>query len=272
VSGVAALLLAQTPSLTPPQLRTLLTTYATPTAPGEQIGSGIVNARNALSQTLSPTRQVFVRAVDATSGATVATVAAPGGNYTLTGLPDGSYFVVAGEDEAGDGAIGVPSRRFGAFGGISHPTAVPVTSTTGGFAAFAIGFPVEQEPNTQAGNASRLLVDGAIEGSLASTDTTDFYRIVVPTAGTYTFETTGFAGAFCSFALDLNTTLTLLDQSQAAIDQNVDIDPSATANNFCSRISRTLTPGGYYLRVSRGDFFGTGPHSGRYILEARTGP
>jgi subtilisin family serine protease len=272
VSGVAALLLAQNPSLTPVQVRNLLLNYATPVAPGAQIGAGIVNARNALTQTLSPTRQIYARAVDATTGATVATVAAPGGNYALSGLPDGSYFVVAGEDEGGDGAIGIPGRRFGALGGISHPTAVPVSSSAGSFAAFAVGFPVEKEPDDQAANASRLLVDGDIDGSLTAADTTDVFRIVIPTAGTYSFETTGFAGAFCSFALDLNTTLTLLDQNQGPLDQSVDIDGGATANNFCSRITRTLSPGGYYLRVSRGDFFGTGPHAGRYVLEARTGP
>ena len=33
-------------------------------------------------------------------------------------------------------------------------------------------------------------------------------------AGTYSFETTGFSGAFCGFALELNTVVTVLDLSR----------------------------------------------------------
>ena len=230
----------------------------------------MVNARNALTQTAAPARQILVRAVNAATGAVTATVSAPGGNFTLPGLPDGGYLVAAGEDEGADGFIGLPGRRFGAYGGISAPTAVAVTGSAGGFAAFSIGFPVEREPNDLAGASSLLLVDGAVEGSLGGSDQVDWYRIVVPAAGTYTFETTGFGGAFCSFALDVNTTLDLLDQNLDSFGQNVDIDQGN--NNFCSRISSSLAAGVYYVRVTRGDFFGAGPHAGRYILQARSGP
>jgi hypothetical protein len=270
VAGVAALLLAQDPTLKPSDLRARLTTYATPLPATEELGAGLVNARNALTQTTAPSREIYVRAVNAATGSIAATVPAPGGNYTLSGLPDGSYYVVAGEDESGDGLIGLPGRRFGAYGGISAPTAVPVTATAGAFVAFTVGFPVEKEGNDVPGSAGQLQVDGAIEGSLSATDVTDYYRVQVPVAGTYSFETSGFAGAFCSFALDLNTTLELLDQGQGVIAGNVDIDSSN--NNYCSRITAPLPSGTYYLRVTRGDFFGTGLHTGRYILQARTGP
>jgi hypothetical protein len=270
VAGVAALLLAQDPSLTPAALRNRLLTYAAPLGTIEQIGAGVVNARNALSQTFGPARQILVRAVNAATGALVTTVSAPGGPYTIPALPDGSYFVVAGEDEEADGFIGLPGRRFGAFGGISSPTAVAVTASAGRFAALSVGFPVEREPNDAAPSAGLLLVDGAIEGSLSGTDQVDWYRIVIPAAGSYTFETTGFRGAFCSYAMDLNTTLDLLDQNLDSRGQSVDIDQAS--NNFCSRISVSLAVGTYFLRVTRGDFFGTGPHSGRYILQARAGP
>jgi subtilisin family serine protease len=270
VSGVAALVLAQNPSLTQAALRDRLVTYAVPLGSAEQLGAGVVNARNALTQTAAPARQILVRAVNATTGAIAATVTAPGGNFTLPGLPDGSYVVAAGEDEGADGFIGLPGRRFGAYGGISAPTTVAVTASAGGFAAFSIGFPVEREPNDLAASASSVLLDGAIEGSLSSSDQVDWYRIVVPASGTYTFETTGFGGAFCSFALDVNTTLDLLDQNLDTIGQSVDIDPGS--NNFCSRISSPLAAGVYYVRVTRGDFFGTGLHAGRYILQARSGP
>jgi hypothetical protein len=200
----------------------------------------------------------------------VATVSASGGNYTLSGLPDGNYFVVAGQDEGGDGLIGLPGRRFGAYGGVATPTSIAVSGSAGGFAAFTIGYPAEQEPDDLPGSATPLLMDGSIAGGLSTTDVTDYYRVLVPSAGTYSFETSGFAGAFCSFALDLNTTLDLLDQSQTPVAQSVDLDSSK--NNFCSRITASLPAGTYYLRVTPGDFFGSGPHTGRYLLQARSGP
>ncbi len=265
VSGVAALLLAQDPSLTPAQLRTRLITYATPIDPGEQIGPGIVNARNALTQTAAPSRQLFVRAINAATGAVAATVAASGANYTLSALPDGSYYVVAGEDEAGDGQIGIPGRRFGAFGGVSSPTAVAVSGTVGGFAAFTAGFPSEEESNDVAATANRLTVDGAVQGGLSATDQTDVYQIQIPVTGTYTFETSGWFGAFCGFALDLDMILELRDQTQNSLGNSIDID--VNGRDFCSRISQTLTPGTYYLLITRDS-----GSTGRYILQARTGP
>lgn len=270
VSGVAALLLAQDPSLTPAQLRNRLITYSTPISPSQQIGPGIVNARAALAQSLALTRAIRVRAVDAATGVTVAEVAAPGGSYTLGGLPDGTYYVVAGEDESGDGQIGLPNRRFGAFGGISSPAPVTVSSAAGAFAAFSIGYPVEQEPNDLPAAASQLMIGGTVQGSLSGTDVVDYYRIVVPTDGTYTFETGGLFGNYCSFALDLNTVLQLSDQSQNELVISQDIAPAG--NDYCSRISTSLPAGTYYLRVTPGDFFGTGPHTGRYLLAARSGP
>lgn len=270
VAGIAALLLAQNPALTPAQLRSRLLTYATPLAPGQQLGAGIVNARAALAQSTTIPRSIRVRAVDAATGTIVAEVAAPGGNYRLGGLPDGSYYVVAGEDEAGDGFIGAPDRRFGAYGGISSPTAVSVSSAAGGFASFAVGYPVEQEPNNTAAGASLLQLEGAVQGTIDLADPIDYYRIRIPSAGTYSFETTGWFGNFCSYALDVNTTLTLLDQNQ--VEQAANADIAAASNNYCSRLTLSLTPGTYYLTVTPGDFFGTGPHSGRYILTARSGP
>ncbi len=271
VSGVAALLLAQNPGLSAQTLRSMLTGFATPVSASQQIGAGIVNARNALTQTTAPSHQLYVRAVDALSGATVATAPAVGGNYTLSGLPDGSYYVVAGEDEATDGLIGLPGRRFGVFGGNAAPTPVLVSTAQGGFASFVVGYPGEREPNDLPAGATRLLLDGAVQGELtAAGDNVDYFRVSIPAAGTYSFETTGGQGAFCSFALDLNTTLTLYDSAQAQLAQNADID--LAHNNFCSRITQSLSAGTYYLAVTRGDFFGFGPHSGRYILAARTGP
>jgi hypothetical protein len=68
----------------------------------------------------------------------------------------------------------------------------------------------------------------------------------------------------------VNPTLELLDQSQQSI--SLVQDNGAGNNDYCSRITTALSPGSYLLRVSPGDFFGTGPHSGRYILNIRAGP
>ncbi|HXI20580.1 MAG TPA: S8 family serine peptidase, partial [Gemmatimonadales bacterium] len=271
VSGVAALLLAQDPALTSAQLRARLTTYVTPVDPAQGIGPGIVNAYLALTQGAVPARQLYVTAYDASTGSPVATVAASGGSYTIPNLPDGSYFVYAGEDEDGDGLIGLPDRRFGAWGGAATPTPVQVTSNAGAFVSFTIGNPVEREPNNAVPPGSRLVLGGSIRGSLDAQDPVDLYRIDLP-AGTYSFETHGWFGDFCSFALDVNTTLDLLDAGQGVLQTSVDLLPQPAGNNYCSRITATVGAGTYYLRVTPGLFFDGSPHSGRYVLWARPGP
>ncbi|MEO8635815.1 MAG: S8 family serine peptidase [Gemmatimonadales bacterium] len=271
VTGIAALLLAQNPGLTAAQLRSRLENFATPTDPSQQLGAGIVNARNALTQTLTPARQVYARAIDASTGAVVATVpATTGGGYTISGLPPGNYYVAGGEDESGDGVIGVPDRRYALYGGSAAPAAVAVSAGSGGFAALTLADPAEVEPNDVAATATSLLLGGSVRGALTGADQVDWYRVLIPSGGLYTFETAGWFGDRCSFALDLNTTLELLDSGQSSIATSVDID--VANNDFCSRISTTLSAGVHYLRVTRGDFFGFGPHSGRYALWARSGP
>ncbi|MGH7671582.1 MAG: S8 family serine peptidase, partial [Gemmatimonadales bacterium] len=68
VTGVAALLLAQSPGLTAAGLRTRLTSYAIDVgAPGRDdfYGAGIVNARNSLMQSFAPPQQLYARLYDA---------------------------------------------------------------------------------------------------------------------------------------------------------------------------------------------------------------
>src|SRR5207244_1250128 len=79
VTGVAALVLAREPGLSVAALRARLTGFAVDVGsdgPDQLYGAGIVNARNSLTQSLAPPRQLYARLYDATSGAVVATRAA----------------------------------------------------------------------------------------------------------------------------------------------------------------------------------------------------
>jgi len=279
VSGVAALLLGAEPGLTSADLRARLLSYAVDEgAPGpdEFYGAGIVNARNSLTQTLAPPTRIFVRLVDTTNGTTVATEQASAfGDFTFSGVPNGSYFVFGGVDENGDGLVGLPGRPWGAYGGTGAPAAVAVSSTVGGTAFFPVGAPGENEGNDDPAHSNRLIVGGFIQGSIPSaSDPADVFRVDIVTAGPYAFETSGWNGGYCRFALDLNTVLTLSDANGAVLASNDDIDPQDPAplvGNRCSRIQAQLTPGRYYVTVTAG-LSGLGAvHTGRYRLQARAG-
>jgi subtilisin family serine protease len=281
VSGVAALLLAQNPNLTVSQLRDRLLNFAVDAgAPGPDIiyGHGILNARNSLTQTTAPAARTYARLYHAVTGALVTTVPASGGGaFTFNGVAPGDYWVFAGQDEDNDGVVGAAGRRWTAFGGIPAPTLLRTTATGGASAFFLFGTAQEAEPNDDRAHASRLVVSGWVFGEMQAGDPADFYRIEIPVAGTYTFETSGFGGSYCRFALELNTKLALQDSQGVELDNNDDIDPKEGASlvgNRCSRIRRQLTPGTYYLVVQASG--GTNPnnpgiHTGRYRLEARAG-
>jgi subtilisin family serine protease len=264
VSGVAALILAQNPSLTQAQLRARLTTYAVDAgAPGpdNQYGAGIVNARNSLTQTPAPPTKTYARLFSA-SGVLLATAAvAADGSYAFTGLGDGSYTVFGGTDENGDGQIGVPGRRWGALGGSATPAPVTVDGAAIYPATFAVALPTEHEPNDAAAQANALVIGGYVTGAIGSVSDVDLYRVRIPQSGTYTVETSAVNGA-CGFALEENTRLTLSDSSGTVLAINDDID--AAALNLCSRVTATLSPGSYLVAVQ-------GSRAKRYRLAARAG-
>ena len=279
VSGVAALILGAEPGLSSADLRARLLNYAVDegaTGPDEFYGAGILNAWNSLTQTLAPPGRIFVSLVDTANGTTVATQQASAtGDFTFSGVPDGSYFVFGGVDENGDGLVGLPGRPWGAYGGAGAPTAVAVSSTVGGTAFFPVGAPAESEGNDDPVHSNRLLVGGSIQGAIPSpTDPADVYRVDIATAGSYTFETSGWNGGYCRFALDLNTVLTLSDANGGVLASNDDIDPQDPAplvGNRCSRIQAQLMPGRYYITVTAG-LSGLGAlHTGRYRLQVRAG-
>jgi subtilisin family serine protease len=263
VAGVAALLLAQDPSLTRAQLRARLTTYAVDAgAPGpdNRYGAGIVNARNSLTQTLAPPRSIYARLYDANGLLRATTTVAADGSYAFTGLGDASYRVYGGTDESGDGQPGLPGRLWGALGGSATPAPVTVDGAATYPATFAIALPTEREPNDVPAQANELALGGYVSGAIGSASDADVFRVRIPQSGTYTFETSAVNGA-CGFALEANTVLTLRDSTGTVLATNDDMD--AAALSYCSRISMGLASGSYSIAVSGG--------TGRFRLAARSG-
>lgn len=264
VAGVAALLFAAEPGITAGAVWDRLTDWAVDAGPegwDEQFGWGILNARNSLTESFEPAADVYVQLVDAASGAVLAeTMAAADGSYEFPDLEDGEYLVYAGQDREGDGLTGEPGRRWGAFGGTSVPTGVTLAGPGTHTASFTIGIPVEAESNGTLADADALLLNSYVRGEIgdASAADADIYKVLIPASGTYVFETVGMSGV-CGVTLEEDTYLTLMDADGSTLEENDDVDPS----NLCSRISRTLEPGTYYVGVTGWEGEGR-----RYFLEA----
>lgn len=246
VAGLAALILSENPGVPPATVRQRIIDYALPTSAGPR-----VNARNSLTMTQAPTSALWAVLVDAATGAEVSRVQAGSSNdYSFDDLPAGEFHVFAGTDEDGDGRVGVPApipfaRAWGAAGGAVSPSATPIAGSESASVSFDVGLPVEQEPNDGTAAPNALVVGGYTFGQLPAGDV-DVYRVIVPAQGTYRFETVGVTGA-CGIVFEENTTLRLLDSDGVELAANDDID--ANSNDYCSRISISLTAGTYFLEV-----------------------
>lgn len=275
VSGVAALVLAANPGMSGTALRARLLGTAMdigPVGPDDRYGAGVVDAYAAVTGH-QPSATTIVRAIDASSGAVAATDTADvDGSFALTRLAAGSYYVVAGQDENGDGVIGFPGRRMGWAGG-TQPAPITVDGTHMGTAAIVIGAPVEQSPNGDRAHAQQMFVDSWVAGSIGASTTTDFYRVVIADAGTYTVESSGVLGA-CGLAVELNTTISLSDKNGGAVASNDNTSSFGTSGmtfpgNYCSKISATLQPGAYTIAVKWSGVPAANP--GSYRLQVRSG-
>ena len=265
VSGVAALVLAQTPSLTAAALRSRLTSYAV--GPASPYGAGLVNAYNSLTQSIGPATERYARLYSATTGAIVQTVLAEArGDFAFSRVEDGAYFLYGGTSDGGDQQVGSPGNLWGAFGESAVPSAFTVLGGGPYRVSFSIGFPMPLQPSHARESAAPLVIGGYVQGGIVDTLTLDWYRVRIPESATYTFETSGWVAA-CGFALEEATAIGLFDAAGTIITSAGFVDPDRF--NFCSRLTRTLSPGTYYVAVAGavgGGFFG-----GRYRLQARVG-
>jgi len=265
VAGVAALVLAQTPSLTAAELRSRLTSYAT--GPQSPYGAGLVNAYNSLTQTFGPPTQRLARLYTATTGAIAQTVLAEaGGAFTFSHVEDGTYFLYGGTID-GDQSLGAPGSLWGPFGELAIPTPLTVLGAGPYRVSFSIGVPMQVRPNHTIQTASGLALDGYVQAAIVDSRTLDVYRVQIAQPGSYTFETSPWVGA-CGFALEDATQIGLFDAAGTFLTSASFLDPRRY--NFCSRLTRTLSPGTYNVAVA--GVFGGGVFGGRYRLQARVGP
>lgn len=122
---------------------------------------------------------------------------------------------------------------------------------------------MEAEINDAMGSADELPLGGYLNATIIPGNDQDFYAVRVPQTGTYTFETQGFRGE-CGLALGSDTVLELLDSGGLLLGSNDDIDTDNLRH--CSRVTATLEPGIYYLRIYSWDGL-----EGWYLVTAREG-
>jgi hypothetical protein len=250
VTGVAALVLAANPALTRSQLRArLLDNTIDLGAQGDddEFGAGLVDAAAAVRNGAAA-RETYVRLYDADTGTIHGPVlATPAGAYSFGELPDGDYYVYAGEDHAGDALTGLFDRRWGALGGSTTPSAVSIEQSSTETASFSIGYPQESEGNNSIGSADVLPVGGYAYGTIQGGADADLYRFVLDTVKTVVIDTDAVLGA-CGFTDQVDTVLRLLDHNGAELAAHDDID--SAIGRHCSRIQPILPAGTYHVEVT----------------------
>lgn len=264
VTGIAALVLAREPGLTPAQLRARLTNYAIDlgiSGPDTFYGMGLLDARNAVTASMAPPRRLLARVVSAATGRIVRTVATTGvrGDFEVGGLADGPYWVFAGDDDSNDGLTGVPMRSWGALGGAAAPMSVIVDGAGIYPAVFSIDRAAEIEPNDTPQQADELVADGYILGSIAYAQDDDFFRLRIAQAGSYLIRVTGQSAA-CGFALEADPILSVYSATGVLLGSIDDLD--LPGRDFCSALTLNLVPADYLVRV-------TGYSQGRYAVSTR---
>lgn len=268
VSGVAALVLAANPGLTSSQLRTRLLDHATDLGPAgsdNSFGAGLVNADASVRNGGEAPRDTYVWAFDEQTGRAYGPVrASSGGGYSINALPDGSYWVYAGEDRNGDLRTGVFDRLWGGLGGSTTPGSVAIAQSSIVSASFDFGFPAESENNGTLPTADRVPMGGYSYGAISPSADVDLYRVDLAQTTTILVETDGLFGA-CGLAGQVDTVVRILDSVGNPLAENDDINTDA--RRHCSRIQATLAAGTYYVEVT-----GWSGDVGYYAVRVAAGP
>jgi serine protease len=138
VAGVAALIFAVNPDLTPAQVESILAWSAEDLGPpgsDEQYGYGLLDAYAAVAMAASGDdppppppppggERIYVLALDADTSAPVAEARLVAGgslSFVLEGLPAGRYLLAAGTDRDGDGDVSNDVEAFGMWPDASSP-------------------------------------------------------------------------------------------------------------------------------------------------------
>lgn len=266
VAGVAAILLSRSPGLSAGQLRDILLQTALDLgSPGKDplYGHGMVNALAAITGGQGLPADLRVHLTNAESGARMASLTAGSGSFRFAGLPDGEYRIHAGLDDRRNGITGRPGFLWGALGGSSSPSSITINGHGVRNGSFTIGFPIEQEPNGSASAADELEVGGYSHGMISPANDRDVFRVRVPAAELYIFETHGIHG-LCGWGLEVDTVLEVYTSGGQLLASQDDVDPSR--DRRCSRVSLQLQAGVYYVHVR-----GFGMETGQYGVSVRVG-
>ncbi len=221
--------------------------------------------------TVSSGSSIRVKLFQANTGAIVSeTRADSGGFYSFNNIAAMTYYVAAYEDEDGNGAQS-SSERAGAFGRAAIPQQVNAVSGTY-TANVPLTTPAEIESNDDLNTDNVLLqttyVNAYLEATVDYDPETgeeiyateyDYFKLLVPTAGTYTLTTTGS----CSYTDEngLYTPDTYLDLYNSS-GNHLSADDDGSGNGYCSRITYNFTQAGSYFVSVRG----LGGRSGNYTL------
>ena len=178
-----------------------------------------------------------------------------GRNYSFGNIASGfRIYLTAYEDLNGDG-VQNSDERAGAFGSAALPQQLRVVSGTY-TANITLTTPTEIEANDSASESNVLLPTTYINGYIESGDN-DYFKLFVPTTGTYTLETTGS----CAYSdpevgYDPDTYIYLSNSAGTQLASNDDYE------GYCSFLAYNFTQvGTYYVRVRD---FSEGP--GYYTL------
>ena len=126
------------------------------------------------SRMVRRTRRSFVSSTRRLAAVVKTATVNAAGAFSFTRVATGTYYVQAGDDESGDGAIGVPGRRFTWAGGFGAPTVFNVNGNAQAV-AIALGMPAEVEPNDDVAHANMLTPDSYVVGSITTPDVRDMY-------------------------------------------------------------------------------------------------